>query len=275
MNASLDVSFSSTRNVFGDRMLSLDEVRQQAPAVFASTAHQDLSAKYTFVPSERVLSGLMNAGFVPVNARQARTYRASPVHAQHAVRLRRRYETIALRDSVPEILFLNSHDGSSAYQLRMALYRAVCSNGLIVSRGAFPTICVAHRGNVVDEVISGALHISDRFDQLAAQVERMEARQMFKDEQLRFVERALALKYPDVARSGMVPSQLLTIRRPQDVADDLYTVLNRCQENLLRGGLSRRSLSGRLSRTRPVTSIRRDVALNSQLWDLAREVLAA
>ena len=98
---------------------------------------------------------------------------------------------------------------------------------------------------------------------------------MFKDEQLRFAERALALKYPDVARSGMVPSQLLTIRRPQDVADDLYTVLNRCQENLLRGGLSRRSLSGRLSRTRRVTSIRRDVALNSQLWDLAREVLAA
>ena len=128
MNAQLDVSFTSSRNVFSDRTLSLDEVRQRAPAVFASAAHEDLSSKYTFVPSERVLSGLMNAGFVPVDARQARTYRASPIHAQHTVRLRRRYETIALRDSVPEILFLNSHDGTSAYQLRMALYRAVCSN---------------------------------------------------------------------------------------------------------------------------------------------------
>lgn len=275
MNASLDVSFSGTRNVFGGRTLTFDEVRERAPAVFAPAAHEDLSTKYTFVPSERVLSGLMNAGFVPVDARQTRTYRASPVHAQHVVRLRRRYETISLRDSVPEILFLNSHDGSSAYQLRMMLYRAICTNGLIVSRGAFPIICVAHRGNVVDEVIVGALQMSERFDRLAAQVERMEARQMLRDEQLQFAERSLALKYPDVAQSGIMPSQLLTIRRPQDVADDLYTVLNRCQENLLRGGLSRRAPSGRLTRTRRVTSIRRDVALNSQLWDLATEVLAA
>jgi hypothetical protein len=73
----------------------------------------------------------------------------------------------------------------------------------------------------------------------------------------------------------MVPAQLLTIRRPQDVADDLYTVLNRAQENLLRGGLSRRAPSGRLTRTRRVTSIRKDVTLNSRLWDLATEVLAA
>jgi hypothetical protein len=275
MNTSLDVSFAGSHNVFASRTLSLDEVRERAPAVFASAAHEDLSAKYTFVPSERVLSGLMNAGFVPVDARQARTHRASPVHAQHVVRLRRRFETIALRDSCPEILFLNSHDGSSAYQLRMALYRAVCTNGLIVSRGAFPMVCVAHRGNVVDEVVAGALQISERFERLAAQVERMEARLMLKDEQQRFAERALALKYPDVTQSGVVPSQLLTIRRPQDVADDLYTVLNRCQENLLRGGLSRRGPSGRLTRTRRVTSIRKDVALNSQLWDLATEVLAA
>jgi len=222
MNASLDVSFAGSHNVFADRTLSLDEVRRQAPAVFASAAHEDLSTKYTFIPTERVLTGLINAGFVPVDARQARTYRASPVHAQHVVRLRRRYETIALRDSVPEILFLNSHDGTSAYQLRMALYRAVCTNGLIVSRGAFPTICVAHRGNVVDEVIAGALEMSERFDRLATQVERMEARHLDKDDQLRFAERALALKYPDVAQSGMAPAQLLTIRRLQDVADDLY-----------------------------------------------------
>ena len=64
-------------------------------------------------------------------------------------------------------------------------------------------------------------------------------------------------------------------RRREDIADDLYTVLNRVQENLLRGGLTRRAPSGRLTRTRRVTSIRKDVKLNSQLWDLATDVLAA
>jgi hypothetical protein len=41
------------------------------------------------------------------------------------------------------------------------------------------------------------------------------------------------------------------------------------------GGLSRRAASGRLTRTRRITSIREDVRLNGRLWDLAAEVLAA
>jgi hypothetical protein len=274
MNALLNVSIDPPANVFG-RTLSLDEVREQAPAAFAPAAHERLSAKYTFIPTAQVISGLMNAGFVPVEARQARTYRASPLHALHAVRLRRRYETISLRDAVPEILLWNSHDGTSMYHLRMALYRAVCTNGLVVSRGAFPTVCIAHRGNVVEGVVTGALGISERFYLLAAQVERMETRRMLKDEQLHFAERALAFRFADPAQSGMHPSQLLTTRRSEDLADDLYTILNRVQENLTGGGLSRRSPTGRLMRTRRLTSIRHGVKVNSQLWDLATEVLAA
>ena len=218
---------------------------------------------------------LMGAGFVPVAARQARTRRGSPMHARHVVRLRRRFETVQLRDAVPEIVFLNSHDGTSAYQLRMGVFRVVCLNGLIVSQGAFPAYRVSHRGDVVDEVVSGALEVSERFGSLADQVERMERRSMPNDEQIRFAERALAIRYPETAQSGLQPSQLLTCRRVQDTGDDLWSVFNRVQENLLSGGLSRRSASGRLTRTRRITSIRQDVKLNGALWDMAREALAA
>ncbi len=216
-----------------------------------------------------------NAGFVPVAARQARTRRASPMHARHVVRLRRRFETVRLRDAIPEIVFLNSHDGTSAYQLRMGIFRVVCLNGLIVSQGAFPAYRVSHRGDMVDEVVSGALEVSERFGSLAAQVEHMERRPMPRDEQIGFAERALAVRYPVAVQSGMQPSQLLTCRRVQDTGDDLWSVFNRVQENLLVGGLSRWAASGRLTRTRRITSIREDVRLNGRLWDLATEVLAA
>ena len=264
----------NTANVFS-RSLSLEEVRELAPAVFADSADDRLSARYTFIPTNRVLAGLMNVGFVPVEARQARTYRASPLHAVHSIRLRRKYEHIALRDSCPEIRLWNSHSGGAAYQLRMSLWRAVCTNGLIVSRGAFPAVYVPHRGNVVEEVVTGALMMAERFDVLAAQVERMENRHLAKDEQLGFAERALTIRFPNPAQCGISPSQLLTIRRSEDLGDDLYTVLNRTQENMMRGGLTRRSESGRFTRTRRVTSLREDVRINSQLWDLARDVLAA
>src|SRR5437016_8202928 len=139
-----------------------------------------MSERYTFIPTERVLTGLVQAGFVPVDARQTHTRRAHPMYARHVVRLRRRFETVDLRDSIPEVVFLNSHDGTSAYQLRMGIFRVVCTNGLIVSRGAFPAVCVAHRGNVVDEVVTGALEIAERFESLARQVEHMEQRRLFK-----------------------------------------------------------------------------------------------
>ncbi len=274
MNANVNLSLSSSASAF-ERGLTLEAVREQAPAVFAPSAHERMSPKYTFVPSEKVLAGLMSVGFVPVEARQTQARSASPLHARHIVRLRRRFETVQLRGSVPEVVFLNSHDGTSAYQLRMGIFRVVCTNGLIVSHGAFPAYCVSHRGNVVDEVVTSALKLSEDFERLAGEVERMEQRPLLKDEQIRFAEQALALRYPDPDKAGMQPSHLLTCKRVEDLDDDLWSVLNRVQEHLLRGGLTRRAVSGRLVRTRRITSIKAEVRLNSQLWDLASGLLAA
>src|ERR1700720_2192195 len=35
--------------------LSLDTLRERVPAVFAPSAHEKMSSKYTFIPTERVL----------------------------------------------------------------------------------------------------------------------------------------------------------------------------------------------------------------------------
>jgi hypothetical protein len=127
----------------------------------------------------------------------------------------------------------------------------------------------------VDEVVTGALQMTERFENLAAQIERMEHRRLPKDEQLSFAERALELRYSKGTESGLESAQLLTARRTQDVGEDLWRVTNRVQENLLRGGLMRRTATGRLIRARSITAIAQDVRINSGLWDLAMEVLAA
>jgi hypothetical protein len=134
---------------------------------------------------------------------------------------------------------------------------------------------VAHRGDVVEEVVASALDISERFGVLATQVERMEQRLLPKDEQFAFAERALAVRFPEAMKSGIQPAQLLTCRRADDLGSDLWSVLNKVQENLMQGGLLRLAASGRRSRTRRITSIREDVRINSRLWDLAEDVLTA
>ena len=58
-------------------------------------------------------------------------------------------------------------------------------------------------------------------------------------------------------------------RRPADERDDLWTVYNVLQENLIRGGVRYRSASGRELRSRGIRAIRDDVRINSRLWQAA------
>jgi hypothetical protein len=248
--------------------LAPEVLRERVPAVFAPGAHERTSGSYTFISTERVLAALGSAGFLPVEARQAARAR-SPMHARHLIRLRRRHETIQLPDAIPEILFLNSHDGTSAYQLRVGLFRVACTNGLVVSMGVFPVWRVMHRGDVVQDVVCAAFRISERFEALATAVERMERTVLDAGRRLEFAAQALALRFPKDPEGAVDPSRFLVPRRAEDVGNDLWRTFNVLQENLLRGGIQRRSASNRLTRTRRITAIGEDVRLNSALWEMA------
>ena len=89
--------------------LSSETLREWVPAVYAPGAHERTSPSYTFISTARVLDALNLAGFQPVEARQAARAK-SPMHARHLIQLRRRFQAIQLRDAIPEIVFLNSHD---------------------------------------------------------------------------------------------------------------------------------------------------------------------
>lgn len=67
-------------------------------------------------------------------------------------------------------------------------------------------------------------------------------------------------------------TQILSPRRWQDEHNDLWSVFNRLQENLSKGGLSGRSAQGIRSRTRAVNGIDGDIKLNRALWVMAEEL---
>ncbi|MBN3063648.1 DUF932 domain-containing protein [Pectobacterium parmentieri] len=57
-------------------------------------------------------------------------------------------------------------------------------------------------------------------------------------------------------------SQILSARRWHDERTDLWTTYQRIQENLIKGGLSGRTVQGKRARTRVVSGIDGDVKLN-------------
>ena len=188
---------------------------------------------------------------------------------KHLIRMRPACEITG--EDVNEIILLNSHDGSSGFQLLGGVYRFVCQNGMVAGE-TIGEVRVPHRGNIVQNVINGAFDVLDGFDLIREQKDGMRAVTLNRDEQHAFARSALALRYDPTDAEAPAPiteSQLLNVRRFEDRRDDLWTVFNRIQESLTKGGLHGRSRSGRAMSTRPVTGIDQNVKLNRALWMLA------
>jgi hypothetical protein len=84
------------------RTLERTDIGSRTPAALAAMPDARTSSSYVFLSSERVIEALGQAGFVPVSAAQTRSRRSNPLSARHAIRFRRRYETVSLRDCIPE-----------------------------------------------------------------------------------------------------------------------------------------------------------------------------
>ncbi|MGF6378593.1 hypothetical protein OKW31_001506 [Paraburkholderia atlantica] len=253
-----------------DSPLSDDQIRHVAPSIFADGKHESRSERYTYIPTIDVLRGLRNEGFQPFMICQTRVRdQGKREFTKHMLRLRHADQISG--EEADEIVLLNSHDGTSSYQMLAGTFRFVCQNGMVAGEN-IADIRVPHKGNVIQNVINGAFDALDGFDLIREQKEGMRALTLDRDEQQAFARSALALRYDPTDSEAPAPitgSQLLSPRRFEDRRDDLWTVFNRVQENLTKGGLHGHSRSGRAMSTRPITGIDQDVKLNRALWMLA------
>ncbi|EPT4935903.1 DUF932 domain-containing protein, partial [Escherichia coli] len=82
---------------------------------------------------------------------------------------------------------------------------------------------------------------------------------------------ALMVRYEDENKTPVTPEQIITPRRLEDKQNDLWTTWQRVQENMIKGGLSGRSASGKNTRTRGITGIDGDIRINKALWMIAEQ----
>lgn len=259
---------SSNQTAFrSNAPLSNEQIARYAPSVLAQEAHESRGERYTFIPTIEVLDGLRREGFQPFEVRQTRVRDQSKrEHTKHLVRLRHE-SSITSAEEVPEIILLNSHDGSSSYQLLSGFFRFVCSNGLIAG-DVCNDIRVRHSGNVVDDVIEGAVRVLDNVEEIAGRIDTYKSITLAPEEATVFANAALSLRW-DEDKAPVQAEQVLRTRRWADNKSDLWTTFNRVQENLLKGGLSARSATGRRMSTRAVGGVNENVKLNRALWSLA------
>ena len=100
-----------------DSPLSDDQIRRVAPSIFAEAPHESRSQRYTYIPTATMLTELRKEGFQPFMVTQTRTrHEDRRDYTKHMIRLRHASQ-INARGEANEIILLNSHDGTSSYQM--------------------------------------------------------------------------------------------------------------------------------------------------------------
>ena len=265
---------ASFKNISGlvrsDSPLSDEQILRAAPSVFAETPHDSRSARYAYIPTSDVVNGLRKEGFMPFMACQARSrIEGKAEFTKHLLRFR--HEGQINGDTANEIILVNSHDGTSSYQMLAGCFRFVCHNGLICG-DTVEDFRVRHSGDVLGNVIEGAYRIVDEFEQVEASKDLMQSVQLTIGQQNAFANAALQLRYDPEDNVPIEPQQLNRIRRTDDRGADLWRTFNRVQENLIQGGLQGTNRNGGRMTTRQVTGVSENVRLNRALWTLAEEM---
>ena len=256
-----------------ERECSEGDLRSSIPAAFATGAAPTTGSRFVFINTAELIAALRDEGFRPTEVLQSRSRRSNAGYARHMLRFRHIRDSVTLVDAIPELILINAHDGTSAYQLRSGLYRPICTNGMMTELGDFGLIRIPHRGDIVTNVVEGARHISHGFADLGRVVEQMARRELTRAEQLRFAENAALIRYCN-GRAAPYPAEtLLKPRRPDDVGPDLWHVYNVVHEHLMTGGDAGRTASGRNITSRRINEIRENVRINTTLWQLAMEMI--
>ena len=264
--------------------LSDEDIRRLAPSALATEAHESRSDRYAYIPTAEVIRAMRANGFLPMAAAQARARDAGRAgHAKHMLRFRnadaRPLAERRVGQVFPEIVLLNSHDGTSAYRVMSGVFRLICLNGMVVADRRGAEVRVPHKGDVVRRVVEGGHAVLDDARRALDAAEAWRGVILSRDEQRAFGEAARLLRFGDGegnAATPIAPERLLAPRRAEDAGDDLWRVFNRVQENVIRGGLTAwgRDARGRPRRvtSREVTGIDGDVRLNRALWRLAERM---
>lgn len=131
-----------------------------------------------------------------------------------------------------------------------------------------------HKGDVVEKVIEGAYEVLGVFDRVEEKRDAMQSLLLPPPAQQALAKAALTYRFGE-EHQPVTESQALSARRWQDEKNDLWSVFNRLQENLSKGGLPGHSAQGKRSRTRAVNGIDGDIKLNRALWVMAEEMQQA
>lgn len=238
-----------------------------------------VSSKYKMIQTGQLVEMFERNGYQVSRILEQGYAKNSPNqgYGKHLIRLRHPSFDLKIDGLYPEIVIQNSYDGKSSFKISLGVFRIVCSNGLVAG-SSFANYKVNHVGNANDLVLTACQDIQKQVAALSDTIKKFQSVNLTLDQQLGFAKTIAELVAPKNA-FNIQHQDLLSVRRNADVGQNLWTVLNRIQENVLRGGLRYQyekltsiGIETRNNSTRRINAITKNVLLNKKVWDLAERL---
>jgi hypothetical protein len=250
-------------------VMTLDQVKEVAPSVFATSASPKVSNRYTFVPTVDIVENFQREGWEIASVKQT----GKGIHGLHEVKFRNG-ELPNVGDTLVEAIIRNSHNGTSTLSVSAGLFRLCCSNGLTVATSAADSFKVRHAGFELDDVKRITEDFAKKLPLIEGSVNRMMERELTIDEKIDFVRKSAEVRW----KTGSVPAtldyeEILNPLRDADNGDSLWQVFNVVQEKWIRGGIQYKSNKGRKTQLRTLSDILTTNIINTKLWELAEEMV--
>jgi hypothetical protein len=249
-------------------ILTLEEAKTKAPAIFTNTRSPKVTDRYSFIPTVEILDPFLSEGWQIASAAQ----RGKDPHGKHFVRLR--HDSLpAVGDTIPELIVSNSHDGSTPFNLSTGLHRLVCSNGLTVPTALSHTFKVRHLRFTVQDVKEVTDEFSGRLPIISTKVKEMAARALTFKEQCAYVDQATLVRWENGKTPFLKYEEILAPKRTADSDPTLWNTFNIVQENFVKGGFPFLKDTGKRMHALALKDTVRVNKMNQELWELAEAML--
>jgi hypothetical protein len=181
-------------------------------------------------------------------------------------------------NDAPEIVVLDSHDGTTALRLVLGFIRGVCLNGMIAG-DLFYSRKFYHRApDLMEQIMLELEDLNTHTTKLIQRINAMRNRSTNIGERMMLADAVVRERWGEDKDASFVADmrqRLLTVRRKEDTENDVYTVMNVIQENVLRGGMSYITSNNRVANVRPISDVRRNLNINQTLWNTAEQLFEA
>ena len=266
-------------------MYNINTVTLTSTPVTTTVKGTGLSDRYSLIPTTDICNALQEAGweFTSGTARRTRSESRS-LTAAHVLRFRNN-SLPKVGDNIIEAVILNSHDGTTAFEMGFGVYRLACANGLIIRTASLGGFRLTHSSLNLQNVFYAAKTMSERAPMVADTISRWQEIKLDEEQQLSLIRKSLTARWDNIEFSDM--DAFMQPQRAEDTGTDLWTSFNRIQERVIRGGMTvtlrrnRHNEAGELTdifeTTRKATAIRgaiKQVRLNQQLFEIAESFAA-